>query len=254
MEKTVQRRMLTTKLKEIIISYVYWIKSPKHSDVTSEGYVGITSRPVSTRYRQHVNLANTGKGYALHAAIRKYSHALEVVTLVEGSLEYCQLIENKLRPSPGIGYNCAPGGASTTLGCQHSEATKKKVSLANKGRKWTDAQRKASVAARSSKPHYHLGKTNSEKTRKKISESRLLRNELPWNNSASIKSNWSRAEEIKDLLASGCTHADILRRFNLDRKSGALVKIINKIKDGWIPSEDNSYMSWLEEYKENYGT
>lgn len=75
--------------------------------------------------------------------------------------------------------------------------------------------------------------------------------EMPWTNARAIHENWSKAFEISSMFAEGKTMADILRDFNLPRKSGTLQAIFNKLKSGWIPSQDPAYMTWLEAYQNN---
>lgn len=72
--------------------------------------------------------------------------------------------------------------------------------------------------------------------------------ERPWTNATAIHSNWAQADYIKGSLSQGRTVADLLREFNLDRRSGALKKIVDKLKAGWNPSEDTAYLEWFAEY------
>lgn len=109
-------------------SVVYWIRRPFHKDVTTQGYVGITNQSVESRWQAHKLAATKNiekKCVALNNAIRKHSDLVYDVLLVADSREYCERIENLLRPRQRIGWNIAIGGlpVDTALG---GEATKNK--------------------------------------------------------------------------------------------------------------------------------
>lgn len=91
---------------------VYWIKHPEHKDLTTEGYVGITSQGVAKRFSKHISDSeNTSHGYVLHKALNKYGKSnLEVVTLCKCSYSYAMDLENSLRSKPFVGWNMAIGG------------------------------------------------------------------------------------------------------------------------------------------------
>lgn len=147
------------------MAFVYWIKHKDHTDIFCEGYVGITSRTVEQRWKQHLVDSNKKPPkYRVHRAIAKHKEDIVVTTILEGSLEYCQEIEAKLRPAPNIGYNHAPGGSSTTLGTKLSEETCKKISEKAKGRTVSDETRKKLSESSLNRPPV------SEETRKKLSD------------------------------------------------------------------------------------
>jgi len=95
------------------MAFVYWIHLPEHTDLTSQGYIGFTSKTVEERFKKHSqdSLSTNFRSYTIHNAIRKYGvDNLKVTTLLEGSDEYCLFIESRLRPSENIGWNQAAGG------------------------------------------------------------------------------------------------------------------------------------------------
>jgi hypothetical protein len=92
---------------------VYWIRAAHHSDVTLDGYVGV-SKNAKTRWlyghqwahrkgrHEHPRLAN---------AISKHGWGNLVKTvLVVAEENYCYDLERKLRPTDGIGWNLITGG------------------------------------------------------------------------------------------------------------------------------------------------
>lgn len=155
----------TQKIKDNM-AFVYWVHLPEHTDMFSTGYIGITSKTVAARMSQHKSDALTRKSNRPFAnAIRKYGiENIVVDTLVVGSLEYCQLIEKKLRPSVSIGWNLAIGGDSPRLGSTASDESKLKMSKAQKGRKHSEETKKK-IGAKS-KLFRH-----SEESKAKMSES-----------------------------------------------------------------------------------
>ena len=93
----------------------------------------------------------------------------------------------------------------------------------------------------------NTGKRRTDAQKAAIKD-RLAR--MPWTNATAIHENWVRAQYIYDELAQGTTPAELLREFDLDRKSVALRKIVLKIKAGWSPSTDEAFQSWLSQYKQ----
>ena len=94
-------------------SVVYWIHRPQHTDITKEGYIGISNTRVRNRWIDHKGASRRGikgKCDVLANAIRKYPDIIYEVILVADTREYCEHIENLLRPSNKIGWNIARGG------------------------------------------------------------------------------------------------------------------------------------------------
>lgn len=94
-------------------SVVYWIHKPEHTDITKQGYVGITHKRVRDRWIDHKSASRrTPDSHCamLNRAIRKYSNLIYEVVLVADTREYCERIEGLLRPTNRIGWNIARGG------------------------------------------------------------------------------------------------------------------------------------------------
>ncbi len=105
------------------MTFLYWIRAPHHTDIHTEGYVGITDNP-QLRLRNHSKRPSNPH---LANALKKYDVVSELV--LEGPREYIALCEFDLRPSAGIGWNVAVGGDEppSQSGKLRSEETKCKM-------------------------------------------------------------------------------------------------------------------------------
>jgi hypothetical protein len=120
---------------------VYWIRHQDHTDMFSQGYVGISNN-VKRRMLNHFSKPSNTH---LKNAINKYGWknlVKEVVLLADK--DYCLDIEKKLRPTDFIGWNATAGGGMPPRakkgmgkGRSVSEETRKKLSEAGKGRKFS---------------------------------------------------------------------------------------------------------------------
>jgi len=84
---------------------VYWIHLPEHTDMFTQGYIGVSVRPMDRLYEH----ANGGNAH-LSNAINKYGSKIILSTVLIGLKEYCYEIEEKLRPTDHIGWNITKGG------------------------------------------------------------------------------------------------------------------------------------------------
>src|SRR3989337_2148756 len=119
---------------------VYWIHLPEHTDMFSEGYIGITSKTTKERFRTHLKEAKRKdrKKYRIHNALAKYKDVVIVETLVICDEDYAIDLESKLRPLPRIGWNTLAGGQNVKLlrdikdVLTHTEDSKQKMSKSQK--------------------------------------------------------------------------------------------------------------------------
>lgn len=114
---------------------VYWLRLPEHTDMFSEGYIGVTRNDAKSRFRGHVQSSklNKGKNYRMTNVIKKYGkESLVVETLVICDEDYAYDLEAKLRPTTHIGWNVAIGGAKSGNygGYKLSDETRAKMSKA----------------------------------------------------------------------------------------------------------------------------
>jgi len=109
--------------------YVYWGHLAEHTDMFSEGYIGVTN-DFERRKKNHL------RGSDCHHfvnAINLHGEKNIIFTKVlVADEDYAYTMEGKLRPEPEIGWNIAPGGKKSPM---RSPETRKKVSEALKGEK-----------------------------------------------------------------------------------------------------------------------
>ena len=87
---------------------VYWgYRKGIHSDIRTEGYVGVSRRP-EIRYKEH---RRSKKNPYLYRALMKHPDIIFKIHCWATNKEAYQL-EFHLRPTRRIGWNIAPGGGS----------------------------------------------------------------------------------------------------------------------------------------------
>jgi hypothetical protein len=139
---------------------VYWIRHKDHTDIFSQGYVGISSN-FNDRLRNHKS-----KPTNLHMknAINKYGWVnLIKEKILIATQEYCVMIEKQLRPNDFIGWNQTSGGGvppkakkGMGKGRKISEETKLKIGKARKGKTFSpEAKEKIRQAAIAQWARYH---------------------------------------------------------------------------------------------------
>lgn len=101
---------------------VYWIRRREHSNINTEGYVGITNN-FCRRTQFHMKYCYDNP--RLKRAIAKYQDIV-IDVVYEGTKEECQARESIFRPLRLIGWNIAEGGGMPPN---------------NKGKKWSETHR-----------------------------------------------------------------------------------------------------------------
>jgi len=116
---------------------VYWIHLPHHTDINSEGYVGVSNNP-KRRLSEHLNDSRTynDKNPFFGRVLQKHTHEITQTIIFQGTEEGCYLLEETLRPNRNIGWNANKGGSKppTKEGWKPSDKTKEKWSRAFAGR------------------------------------------------------------------------------------------------------------------------
>lgn len=88
---------------------VYWIREKSHTDLMSQGYIGVSGN-VDERFASHKGMWS-GTNNHLRNAIKKYGwDNLVKSVLLYAEKDYCLDIERKLRPADKIGWNLVVGG------------------------------------------------------------------------------------------------------------------------------------------------
>ena len=113
--------------------------------VNNKNYIGITSRSVEERFKDHLSRAkNQGRFSRLYSAMRKYGSdkfTVSLITTTESS-EMVRSLETVYISALGSyknGYNCNMGGHGAL---DISEETRKKIGNANRGRVISEEGRK----------------------------------------------------------------------------------------------------------------
>ena len=198
---------------------VYWVHLPEHTDISTEGYVGITIKTVAKRFAQHKVRAKRGDAYTFSNAIVKHGKSLVCTTLLQGSVEYCRYIENKLRPTPNVGWNINIGGDVPPMsGRTHTSESRAKMSASN----------------------------NRELSRKSMLRNIVTDN--PWMALAANKTMWLNAGVFFDIIRDNPTlgYRGIQRVSGLKRSVGNCNNIFNKIKNkGYNPHKDSEWVNWV---------
>jgi hypothetical protein len=104
--------------------FVYWIYDETCLDPITSGYVGVSKNAIQ-KFSSHIRKPRVPKNSKFKI-------------LFEGTREECFKLEFFLRPSKGIGWNKAVGGAQGwRIGFSHSNETKQRLHRA-----WTEERRK----------------------------------------------------------------------------------------------------------------
>ena len=114
-----------------------------------EGYVGVTSRSIEKRLKEHRKSNNNPH---LKRSFAKYDLSVEI--LEEDTSEYILLLEGLYRPHDGIGWNITKGGGVPP----------------NSRTWWTESHRKAASERLVGNSH-RLNKKDTDETREKKSKS-----------------------------------------------------------------------------------
>lgn len=111
--------------------YVYWIHLPHHTDMYSQGYIGVSNNP-TRRLQEHKNSTDNKH---LSRALTKYSDSVLQTVIFNGNSESCYLYEEQLRPTTNVGWNINKGGTNppSRLGWTPTADTLQKRSNSLKG-------------------------------------------------------------------------------------------------------------------------
>jgi hypothetical protein len=198
------------------LSCVYWIHLESHSNISKEGYIGVTSKEPEERL--------------------KHGDKVIVTTLLKGLDDYCYLIEQRLRPSERIGWNTVPGGGKPPVkNTPHTAEAKKKISEASR----RTSQSPAKLA------HYasRVGKKRSEETLAKITKKAQGR--LPWKTSRANKVIWLNADKFFEVFKETGMKAMSMEKL-LDLKPSTLGALYKKfIAKNWNPKTDPLWLGWV---------
>lgn len=162
---------------------VYWIHHTSHTDIFSQGYVGV-SVSLDKRMRSH-KLATQNPH--LRNAIQKYGwDELVKETVLIADTEYCLAIEAKLRSADNLGWNIIKGGGMPPRakkgqgvgkvgwgkGRKLSAETRKKISDSVKEQMKDPARKEINRKLLAGKPSLMLGRKHTPESLAKMSASK----------------------------------------------------------------------------------
>lgn len=206
------------------IYYVYWLHLPEHSDISTQGYVGVSNNP-KRRLSEHTLASKKGnkENPYLGRIISKYEIIQTIV--FQGAEKECYHQEEILRPNKNIGWNINKGGTTPPVmtGIARSESTKKKISESLKGRTHSEETRKKLSEKGRQRPC-------SDETKQKISESLSNRKRpaevgIKISNSKKGKKGKSPSKETRNKLSNALKN----RQFSEETRS----KISAAKKEYW---------------------
>lgn len=267
------------------MAFVYWAHLPEHTDMLSQGYIGFTSGTVEKRWAGHLSDAKRCPHIIFYKALAKYGDKIVLETILEGDIDYCLDVENKLRPTNKIGWNIKVGGDYGSIGVIPSDESRKKMSESHTGEKNHFYGKTHTDEMKAKMSTDRIGTFVSQETRDKQSKARLGKK---MNLSQEQRDAWSlrarsyvTSEETKKKQSEfakgryvawrGAHATDVWKiaiavyQYTLENptfgagKVGSIFSytqnqmktLFKKLKSGWIPTEDEDYQSWLAQIKEN---
>lgn len=227
------------------MAFVYWIRHKDHTDILTEGYVGITNRSVSYRLKEHyravrsIDVPNENVNISIvHKAMHKYKDDIIVDTVCECDHDYALWLENKIRPLPNIGWNLSVGGMTGMLGRQQTDTQKMIVS-----KMWRGCERSEPEADRLR--HLCIDREVPEDEKKKRSEVVLNKHllDLPRTNLDVL----SRINDIYKYYLEGYRQYKVASLLNIPHSRG-MRGIFNRLDLGYNPLEDDRMQQFILEY------
>lgn len=221
---------------------VYWIHLPEHTDILTQGYIGLTGKGTHRRFLSHKNSSKNPKlsHKIISKAFNKYGDRLVVDTLVVCDKDYAKYLENALRPSDFIGWNMNAGGytpSERTPEQRKISAEKRKKTMEGRDiggenhwnwkggisldrhikKPWTPEKRKAAGVKTAEK---RRGTKASEETRKKqsLAKAGLYCGD---DNPFSDKTEYTFIR-VEDGLVEVCTRSTLKKKYGLGKQLEAL--------------------------------
>lgn len=106
------------------VAVLYWLHLKEHTDVFTQGYVGVTTRLIDVRFKEHCTKFRTAYNQynPLHLAFAQYGLDNIVKTrLCMCSADEAYRLEELFRPFEYMGWNTVEGGklSSTVIEMLH---------------------------------------------------------------------------------------------------------------------------------------
>lgn len=232
---------------------VYWIRKTSHTDIFTEGYVGVTSKTAQDRYKEHLKQSRVPSSVKtiLHKVIKALgADELVCETVCICELDYAFDLENKLRPSEMIGWNQIVGGSSppNRKGQKFSEEHRNNISKGLKGLPASEAKLAhiQSIADRKKGKQRPDGATEKQLL--------TILNKGPWNNPAAKDKRefWEKADIYYSYFLDGKGAVRTAKEFGLTESN--LFGIFRNFKNGWVPINDERWLSEFNKMGSIYGS
>lgn len=222
---------------------VYWLHLEEHTDVFSQGYIGITTQGLPKRFAQHKSLAKSGKGITVGRALRKYDNKVIATELIASDVDTCLMLEFNLRPNSNIAWNYSAGGGSRVdLG--HNAESRKKISesLVKSFKLNPRSPRKNSEETKAKMSLSAKGRMPSQKTLDGWQN--FSKGQDSWEKSNADKTFWKRAQEFYEFwsISEKVGLKFLENKFGL--VSSKFQVIVKKFKSDWIPENDPKWVVW----------
>lgn len=226
---------------------VYWIHLPEHTDMFTEGYIGITSKTAEERLKSHIKESKRKdrKKYRIHNAIAKYKESLILETLVICEDDYAIELEAKLRPIPRTGWNTVAGGQNVKLlrdikeSLTHTEESKTLMSKVQSDCWAFNREARLSVIAKLRKPTLPPVDSEGNQTRFWVGKYAFSVDRM----------YWKYADILRDVYEknTSCSSVELMDHLSVDKKKKQwFQRLLRYFDGGWIPSKDPL---WIKDFK-----
>ena len=225
-----------------MIAELYWIHLENHTDMFSEGYIGVTTLGTQESFLHHKRQATKKSSKTtITSAIRKYGEQLIVECICLGEESYIYDLENKLRPSKGIGWNLAVGGDKPFRSEKGTKPSQKTID-ANKAR-FTPEYREF-LSKRNKENGIGFQHGHVREASEVIKQKLTLANKGAWNHPTAAKNPaWRLAAKMRIMFDSDMKPAEIYNELGLTWNN--VKNIISLFKGGWLPLEDKV---WIRDF------
>lgn len=206
------------------MAFVYWIHLEEHTDVTTQGYVGITTmKDPNMRFLKHKSDArNPACSFVVHRAMNKYGDKIKFTILLECSKEDAIQTELNLRPEAHIGWNILRGGDKP-----------------REGWKWTDEQKKQLSESKKCCPPPIRKQESTDKHKE------TFKNRHPLDLHTINLTYWSHCIILYNLFLQGDSDFVATRRLGLTR--GGVQAMWKRFRGGWNPKIDERMLEFIKD-------
>jgi hypothetical protein len=260
---------------------VYWLHLKEHTDIRSEGYVGITSKTAEYRFDKHCKNADKGGEFVIHSAIRKHGKdSIFVDVICFTTDEHARWLEKSLRPEPFIGWNMQRGGIGNpylTEDQKERQARNRANTLAQKGglpsgenhhnwkggcEQWKrkhglfikkDKQETSRRVKQKNREFLESGgiwPSSRPEVKEKFSEvhKQRFKDNGWWVNSQANRHMWLSAAKVMLFRKATALPRNLLAEM-IGVSPKSIPKLTDKLFSGWNPLEDERWIKFYEQNK-----